>query len=393
MFGAMMVDASMPAQPGSGRRWRKLAMASAIALGLALPAAGQAQEVIWDAAIQAGQAALQRQDYNEAERQFEVALEAIEQLPDNDPRLGRTLNNLAAVYYATEDYARATPLMRRSLDLLEQSLGPNDPNVAQTMKNLAALYYLQDDLTAAEPLLERSLAIFEQTYGSDDARVATALSNLAGLRQAQNRTAEAEPLLARALSIWEGLLGPDHPDVAQSRALLEQVRETTTAEAAAAPAVPPPEFKPQELAVDQPATAQAPRLPIREQPARLARARPQADQSVAPALPISQQPLELPRAAAQNGAAETAPPNSYATYLSSLWSRESATTYWELLKVQAPDLFADKALGLQEVPAGEERGAYYRVLAQAFPDGPAANEFCRALKRKRDGQYCEVVRR
>ena len=189
----------------------------------ALPA--QSQDTSWEGLIDAGQAALQRQNYSEAERQFEGALEVAEGFPSDDPRLGKSYNNLAAIYYAKKDYARAEPLMRRALEQLRRSLGTENTEVAQTMKNLAALYYLQGNRSDAESLLKQALATMETVHGPNHAYVATVLSNLAGLYQADGRQQEAEPLLVRSLEIWEKLLGPDHPDVSRSRNLLAKVQE------------------------------------------------------------------------------------------------------------------------------------------------------------------------
>lgn len=353
-----------------------------------------------------GQAALRQQDYKAAEQQFEAALEVAEQLPPSDPRLAQSLNNLAAVYYAEKNYARATPLMRRSLELLQQTLGPNDPNVGQTLKNLAALYYLQDDLAAAEPLLKRSLAILEKAYGSQHAYVGTVLSNLASLYVAEGRPTDAEPLLERSLETWQALLGEDHPDVQQSRALLEQVRQSLANPAAAGPsgpAVAPPQFKPTApgtLTTAEPAgqaDEAGPRAltaaltpPASPSPPPAAAASPPAAAPAAPSLAEAGPTVSAPLPGAP--AAGPAKGRSFATYLSSLWSRQSAERYWQSLRAQAPDLLADKQLAVQEV-AVQEGGAFYRVLAGDFPDSPSADKFCRALRQEVQSQVCEVTTR
>jgi len=184
-----------------------------------------AQDAAWEGLITAGRNALQQKSYVEAENHFEAALEEAERFSSSDPRLGRSYNNLAAVYYAQKDYERAEPLMRRALAQLRDSQGPRDTEVAQTMKNLAALYYLQGNRSEAEALLKQALDILEEAHGPNHAFVATVLSNLAGLYQAEDRYQDAEPLLIRSLKIWESLLGSEHPDVVRSRKLLADVRE------------------------------------------------------------------------------------------------------------------------------------------------------------------------
>ncbi|NJM91907.1 MAG: tetratricopeptide repeat protein, partial [Rhodospirillaceae bacterium] len=207
------------------RRHCRAGLVVALMLGAALVDHGaHGQDAAWEGLINAGRNALQQQNYSEAERHFEAALQAAERFPSGDARLGKSYNNLAAVYYAQEDYERAEPLMRRALAQLREALGPENTEVAQTMKNLAALYYLQGNRSEAEALLKQSLQILEAVHGPNHAFVATVLSNLAGLYQAESRFRDAEPLLTRSLRIWESLLGPQHPDVVRSRELLAKVR-------------------------------------------------------------------------------------------------------------------------------------------------------------------------
>ncbi|MFN3918930.1 MAG: tetratricopeptide repeat protein, partial [Methylohalobius sp.] len=79
--------------------------------------------------------------------------------------------------------------------------GPNHPDVATSLNNLAALYKAQGDYAKAEPLYKRALAIWEKAFGPDHPNVATLLENLAGLYRATNREAEANALEQRAAKI------------------------------------------------------------------------------------------------------------------------------------------------------------------------------------------------
>jgi len=92
--------------------------------------------------------------------------------------------------------------------------GRDHPDVANSLNNLAALYLEQGRYADAKPLFKRSLAILEKSLGPDHPGVATALNNLAELYRDQGRYVDAEPLYNRSLAIWEKSLGPDHPSVA-----------------------------------------------------------------------------------------------------------------------------------------------------------------------------------
>ncbi|HLF84140.1 MAG TPA: CHAT domain-containing protein, partial [Blastocatellia bacterium] len=135
--------------------------------------------------------------------------------PDH-PHVATALNNLAALYRAKGDYAKAEPLYQRALAIGEKALGPDHPYVATSLNNLALLYNTKGDYAKAEPLYQRSLAIREKALGPDHPDVAQSLNNLAALYDTKGDYAKAEPLYQRALAIREKALGPDHPDVAQS---------------------------------------------------------------------------------------------------------------------------------------------------------------------------------
>ena len=133
-----------------------------------------------------------------------------------DPKLARSLNNLAQLYDDQGQYAQAEPLFQRALAIWQEALGPEDPGVAGTLNNLASLYEDEGKYAQAEPLFQRTLAIDEKALGPEHPDVARDLNNLASLYAEEGKYAQAEPLYQRALAIREKALGPEHPDVAGS---------------------------------------------------------------------------------------------------------------------------------------------------------------------------------
>jgi tetratricopeptide (TPR) repeat protein len=117
------------------------------------------------------------------------------------PDVAQSLNNLAWLYYAQGQYAKAKPLFQRSLAIGETALGPEHPNVATSLNNLASLYHAQGQYAKAEPLYQRSLAISEKALGPEHPDVANSLNNLAELYQAQGQYAKAEATKARGKAI------------------------------------------------------------------------------------------------------------------------------------------------------------------------------------------------
>ena len=406
-----------------------------LALGLPLAAFPvAAQDAAWDGLINAGRTALQQDQFSEAERHFEKALENAEKFPPGDPRLGRSLNNLAAVYYKQKDYDRAEPLMRRSLSVLEDLLGPDNADVAQTMKNLAAIYYLQGNFTDAEPLLKQSLAILEDLHGPNHAFVATVLNNLAALYQSQDRYIDAEPLLSRSLSIWETLLGKDHRDVVKSRELLARLREANglapdqaedlqtteavpqqgteiepdvadqivalAAEAEASfveqsaetnVAASEPSSSPSDVDVEQAARALAD-LTASERAAAAGNAATAIDAAKTPesALPTPTIRTAAPPTPENEAVAGDV---NFAVYLSTLWSEDEARRYWEALKQEIPDVLAGKEMEIEEVAFANGEGSFYRVLTSPYELDPAAKEACDEIKSLVRTHDCNVIAR
>ncbi|AUX41105.1 hypothetical protein SOCE26_025100 [Sorangium cellulosum] len=171
---------------------------------------------------------LAKGDHARAEPLYLRALAIREKaLGSEHPDVATSLHNLAWLYQAKGDHARAEPLYLRALAILEKTLGSEHPDVATPLNNLAWLYYTKGDYARVEPLYQRALAILEKTLGSEHPDVATPLNNLAVLYQAKGDYARAEPLCQRALAIQEKTLGSEHPVVATSlhnRARLYQTR-------------------------------------------------------------------------------------------------------------------------------------------------------------------------
>jgi len=72
-------------------------------------------------------------------------------------------------------------LLRRALEIDEETLGPDHLDVASDLNNLAALLEATNRLDEAEPLMRRALAIFEQSLGEDHPKTQAARKNLEGL--------------------------------------------------------------------------------------------------------------------------------------------------------------------------------------------------------------------
>jgi len=155
--------------------------------------------------------------FQEAVPYAERCLALIEKtLGPTDPLVGRSLSNLADLYWRLGAYDKAEPLLVRAFDIREKGLKPTDPELAHGLNGLAALYQAKGAYEKAEPLFVRALDIREKALGPMDVEVAQGLNNLAVFYKTQGAYGKAEPLLVRALEIHENARGPTHPDVALS---------------------------------------------------------------------------------------------------------------------------------------------------------------------------------
>jgi CHAT domain-containing protein/tetratricopeptide (TPR) repeat protein len=133
-------------------------------------------------------------------------------LGEKHPLYGNSLGNLAGLYEAMGDYARAEPLYRQALAIHKESLGEKHPDYATGLNNLALLYHDMRDYSKAEPLYRQALAITKQALGEKHPDYGNSLGNLATLYRAMGDYAKAEPLHRQALAIFKEALGEKHPD-------------------------------------------------------------------------------------------------------------------------------------------------------------------------------------
>lgn len=140
-----------------------------------------------------------------------------------DTRLVKHFDLLAQVYEATNKYADAEPLWRRSLLIRSKNLGPEHPEVIGSGDKVAMCLIAEKKFADAEPLLKKSLAHREKAFGDDDDRIMPSLNRLSELYVAQQKFAEAEPYAQRAVTIGRSKIGLQPPAFADSQRWLGAV--------------------------------------------------------------------------------------------------------------------------------------------------------------------------
>ena len=121
----------------SSERWHTARRWAVVAFWLVCSVtAVSAQDGRWERVTAAGVQAFEQGDYAEAARQFQAALP----LADAGS-LAPSLMNLAAVYYAQEQYIDAARLYQRALALQEQVLGPDHPQLVPVLEANTAVHH------------------------------------------------------------------------------------------------------------------------------------------------------------------------------------------------------------------------------------------------------------
>src|SRR5262245_10126220 len=147
----------------------------------------------------------------EAEKRLQLGLAEAENFGPHDQRLAMTLNELAALYHASERLSEAEPLYRKSLGIWENF--PDRLELATALNNLARLCLDRENYSEVERLSTRALALSESLAPSGP-EVANSLINLANVSTIRGRYETAEPLYRRALMILEKSFGSEHRGVA-----------------------------------------------------------------------------------------------------------------------------------------------------------------------------------
>ena len=142
-------------------------------------------------------------DFRQALDYYQRAMTILDSLRENFPDSATTLNDMGLVYVYQGKYADAVPLIKRAVEIREDSLGSNNLSVAEVLGNLAECYKSLGKYDEAEPLYERALKIREELLPPDDPDRAQSLKYLGVLYSEQSRYAEAKDRLNEAKRIWE----------------------------------------------------------------------------------------------------------------------------------------------------------------------------------------------
>lgn len=156
----------------------------------------------------------------DAVQEFNRAIQIAENSGD-DRLLATALAGLGSALVELGEFARAQPVLRRSLALFEKIAGPDSLETGEAANNLAMLYRKTGEFSKAQEQMERALPRMQAHLDPGDMQLALALNNMFIILVEQKQWDRAEPYLEQAREIAK-----DHAessqfaDIEENRALL-----------------------------------------------------------------------------------------------------------------------------------------------------------------------------
>jgi GGDEF domain-containing protein len=170
-----------------------------------------ARELRWEEYREAGEQALKKEDYVEAEANWVAAFTEAQVFAHDDERLLISAERLSSVLKHLGKNADAEPLLASLVQIKTRVHGPNSIEVAQAAGELAHCYYLLGKYHDAEPLVNKLLDIYCKELGASHPVAATWFLHLATLYHVQQKLELGEAAYKRALSASAAAWGADHP--------------------------------------------------------------------------------------------------------------------------------------------------------------------------------------
>jgi tetratricopeptide (TPR) repeat protein len=173
----------------------------------------------WVGNMFGGEAALKREQYEEAERYFRSAVSRAEQFHLGERELGDAKLGLGRALMLRNQLEEAETVLREALAAHTVAFGPEHVWVANDYAVLGRALYLREEYAKSTVELERAAAIYEKVPGAR-VKLAETLDVLGLDYVLLDAPEKARPLMERALKLYEDTRGPTHPDTSLLRVRL-----------------------------------------------------------------------------------------------------------------------------------------------------------------------------
>jgi len=167
---------------------------------------------------------VRRGDFAEAERELDIALSLKRSvLPSNDPDIGKSLTDIAALYAYRGKGQEALAAAQEALEIYRASYGPRSPILWRVFDDRGAALRALHRLGDSEKDLQASIALATELVGPNHALLSDPLTELGKTYIAEGKYREAMPVLRSAVRLLERF-DPSAPGFADAQFPLAQVQ-------------------------------------------------------------------------------------------------------------------------------------------------------------------------
>ncbi|NQT34678.1 tetratricopeptide repeat protein [bacterium] len=156
---------------------------------------------LWQSSLDLGLMALARQQYEDAEKFFMVAVAEAEKFGEEDKRLPSTLKIVGDFYLQRDKYREALPYYVQALDLKQRQQPEDDLKLVIERNQLVQLYFVVGEHARAESLGVHAVTAAEVIMGKENPDLGELLLTMANIFHKQGRYGEAEPYYLQSLNI------------------------------------------------------------------------------------------------------------------------------------------------------------------------------------------------
>lgn len=165
--------------------------------------------------LQQGVAAVEQNNYQEADRCFELFIAEYEKrYSQENETYPAILVTLSSFYVQLGDYAKAVKLGTKALELRKVVFGEKHPDNISLLSDLASYHSHLGNYAKAVELGTQASELLRETVGEQHANYATSLAILASYQSHLGDNTKAVDLCSRALKIFKKTNDENHPNYA-----------------------------------------------------------------------------------------------------------------------------------------------------------------------------------
>jgi tetratricopeptide (TPR) repeat protein len=169
----------------------------------------------WEKLSQNGERAFKNGNFGEADKQLNLALKEAQKANASDKRLALSYHNLAVLYTARAQPAKAEPLFEKAVRELGKLQGAENPDVLISLARLGQFYVLQDKHAKADALCTRLIPMVDKKLKLDD-RVNDGLKQLHAFYSSDKQFGPALEALKKAQAATDQVFANQHLELAMS---------------------------------------------------------------------------------------------------------------------------------------------------------------------------------